>query len=84
MNEEEPISSMNTHFLESLLLKIGRRDLCIKIEMYYIKRHAKMSDDTKASHKTNHSMKNTTRKQLHNQYICQSKAYTSLKTLNNL
>ena len=56
MDEDELISSMNTHFLESLLHKIGRRDLCIKIEMYYIKRQAKMSDDTKASHKTNHSM----------------------------
>ena len=75
---------MNTQFLESLLHKIGRRDLCIKIEMYYIKRHAKMSDDTKASHKTNHSMKITTAKQLLNQYICQSKAYTSLKIHNNL
>ena len=81
MYDEDLISSSDTHYLESLLHKFGRKDLCTKIEKYHMKRNAQLSDDSKASIKINNLQGNTTPKQLYNPYMNQSNlpVYTSLK-----
>ena len=81
MYDEDLISSADTMYLESLLHKIGRRDLCTKIEKYHMKRNVQLSDDSKASIKINNLQGNTTPKQLYNPYMNQSSipVYTNLK-----
>ena len=81
MYDEDLISSTDTKYLERLLLKFGRKDLCTKIEKYHMKRNAQLSDDSKASIKINNLHGNTTPKQLYNPYMNQSNlpVYTSLK-----